>query len=102
MNEVIGMSKMLSRRALFSLAGLNAVVRELGGKWPPDSEAVTTEQQALADYFRSPLYSYPLLQEMPYDMLAFEAEKCGIAVTGRSKNEIARDLFTQVRVESGS
>ena len=96
------MSKALSRRALFSLTGLTAVVRELGGKWSPEPEAVTTEQQALADYFRSPLYSYPLLQEMPYDMLAFEAEKYGIPVTGRSKHEIARDLFTQVRVENGS
>ncbi len=96
------MSKVLSRRELFSFAGLTAVARELGGKLSPDSEAVTTEQQALADYFRSPLYSYPLLQEMPYDMLAFEAEKYGIPITGRSKNEIARDLFTQVRVENGS
>ena len=50
----------------------------------------------LEQYFKSPIHSYPLLQEMPWDLLFTEAEMHGIPVEGRDKNAIARELFLKV------
>ncbi|WP_021171014.1 hypothetical protein SOV_32370 [Sporomusa ovata DSM 2662] len=44
-------------------------------------------------YFKSELYSYPLLQELPWELMLAEAEKRGIPIKGRHKHEIAKDLI---------
>lgn len=54
------------------------------------------KKESMQHYFQSPLYSYPLLQEMPWEMLLEEAIKKGIPTDGRSKNDIARDLFSDL------
>ena len=59
-------------------------------------------EQNLLQYFDSPLHSYTLLNEMPMDMLIAEALAMGIATEGRSKNEIARDLFLNIEYTSTS
>jgi hypothetical protein len=51
------------------------------------------KRESLEQYFKSPILSYPLLQEMPWDLLVAEAEIRDIPVEGRDKNAIARDLF---------
>ena len=51
------------------------------------------KRESLEQYFKSPIHSYPLLQEMPWDLLVAEAEMRGIPIEGRDKNDIARDLF---------
>lgn len=53
-------------------------------------------EENLLQYFDSPLHSYPLLNEMPLDMLIAEARAKDITTEGRSKNEIARDLFLNI------
>ncbi len=55
---------------------------------------VDGERVVMQDYFSSPLYSYALLSEMPWEMLADEAQKRGIPFEGRSKMDIVRELFT--------
>ncbi len=87
------MRDVMSRRDLLSGAVLKGVLLD----WlrPP----VRQEDQirdSLNQYFRSPMHSYPLLQEMPWDMLVTEAERLGISVEGRNKNDIARDIFQTV------
>jgi len=52
-------------------------------------------------YFASPLTRYPLLQEMPMDMLLVEARSRGISTQGRSKRDIAAEIFLGTR-SSGS
>ena len=52
-----------------------------------------SEREAIERYFASPLSSYPLLHEMPLDMLVEEARKCGIPTDGREKRDIAADIF---------
>lgn len=44
-------------------------------------------------YLSSPLYSYALLSEMPWDMLTDEARRYGIQYEGRTKMEVVRELF---------
>jgi len=79
------MADRISRRELFTRQILRAF-RESDG-------AEDRRNESLEAYFRSPLHSYPLLQEMPWDLLCDEARARGIPVEGRSKNDIARDLF---------
>lgn len=82
------MKTLISRRELFSAA----VIKELLADW----RLIASEKTAAASlesYFQSPLTSYPLLQEMPWPMLLEEAARRGVAVEGRTKNDIARDLF---------
>lgn len=83
------MQQTMSRRDFFTLL-----------RWkqePSEPERVrSAKEQALDQYFASPLHSYPLLSEMPWDMLREEADKHGIAVEGRSKNEIVQELFRRV------
>jgi hypothetical protein len=65
--------------------------------FPAESSKPLTEaekrQESIEEYFKSPIHSYPLLQEMPWDFLLAEAKSKGIPVEGRSKNEIAKDIF---------
>jgi hypothetical protein len=63
-----------------------------GAAGPPQAAG----DPAMAWYFASPLTSYPLLQEMPMDMLLMEAQKRGVPTEGRSKNDIAADIFLRV------
>lgn len=79
------MTDRISRRELFT----GKILRTLRGK----EGAEDRRSESLEDYFRSPLHSYPLLQEMPWDLLVAEAKSRGIPIEGRSKNDIARDLF---------
>ena len=44
-------------------------------------------------YFSSPLYSYALLSEMPWEMLIEEARQRNIPYEGRAKLEVVKDLF---------
>ena len=85
------MSERITRRAFLSHEVLTGVVQKWLGESAPLPNDPTHE--ALTNYFRSPMYSYPLLQEMPWDMLVEEAKKKGIDVAGKSKNEIARAIF---------
>jgi len=59
-------------------------------------------EENLLQYFDSPMHSYPLLNEMPLDMLIAEARAKDITTEGRSKNEIARDLFLNIEFISTS
>jgi len=79
------MADHISRRELFT----GEILRALRGSDGKEGR----RNETLEAYFRSPLRSYPLLQEMPWDMLCAEARARGIPVEGRSKNAIARDLF---------
>jgi len=79
------MTDRISRRELFT----GKILRTLRGK----EGAEDRRSESLEAYFRSPLHSYPLLQEMPWDLLVAEAKSRGIPIEGRSKNDIARDLF---------
>lgn len=51
------------------------------------------ERVVMPEYFSSPLYSYALLSEMPWDMLIDEAKKLGIAYENRSKIDVVREIF---------
>lgn len=83
------MSRVISRRELLSFKGLTQFIQDV---LPSDRED-QKRQDSLREYFSSPLYSYPLLQEMPWEMLIEEAAKKGITTEGRTKNDIARELF---------
>jgi len=64
----------------------------------------SAEREAVERYFASPLSSYPLVHEMPLEMLLEEACRRGIPTEGRGKREIAADLFLGVggrRPEAG-
>lgn len=51
------------------------------------------ERVVMPGYFSSPLYSYALLSEMPWEMLIEEAKKLGVAYEGRSKIDVVREIF---------
>ena len=53
------------------------------------------QRESLEQYFKSPIHSYPLLQEMPWDLFITEAKIRGIPVDGRGKNAIAKDIFNK-------
>ena len=83
------MKDIISRRELLS----GSVIKGLLTDWFTKAPKEETLRDNMVKYFQSPMHSYPLLQEMPWDMLIEEAERHGIAVEGRAKNDIARDLF---------
>jgi len=87
------MSNSMSRRDFFTRNFMKNLPKKAGHPRMTDEE---TRRQNLEEYFKSPLYSYPLLQEMPWNLLLFEAKSKGIDVKGRSKNEIAKELFQKV------
>ena len=51
------------------------------------------ERVVMQGYFSSPLYSYALLSEMPWEMLIEEARQRNIPYEGRAKMEIVKELF---------
>lgn len=94
------MSDLISRRDLFSTKIFQTIFNHQS---PRDSSLIEKRRKEnLLQYFDSPLHSYPLLNEMPLDMLIAEARAKGITTEGRSKNEIARDLFLNIEFISTS
>lgn len=83
----------ISRRRFLSFSGLCNAWQEIQGENSCMSESAASERRSIEEYFISPLHSYPLLQEMPHEMLVAEAEKKGIPTEGRTKYDIAKDLF---------
>jgi hypothetical protein len=90
---LLTMSEKISRRDFLSKKLLEKIFQ---GPGPEPLSPEARRQESLRHYFRSPLHSYPLLQEMPWDLLLAEAQARGIPTAGRSKNAIARDLFIKV------
>ena len=113
------MSGEMSRREFLSRRGLGEVFRKvtpmLGIKVESEqldataenqevkeSETIATEERRVMDgYLSSPLYSYALLSEMPWDMLVEEAQRRGIPYEGRSKMEVVRELFVGATEREG-
>jgi len=94
------MSDLISRRDLFSTKIFQTIFNHQSSR---DSSLMEKRREEnLLQYFDSPLHSYPLLNEMPLDMLIAEARAKGITTEGRSKNEIARDLFLNIEFISTS
>jgi hypothetical protein len=84
------MSDRISRRDMFTREILKLFFNLASTKTLNEEEL---HRESLEQYFKSPIHSYPLLQEMPWDLLVTEAEMRGIPIEGRNKNDIARDLF---------
>ena len=113
------MSGEMSRREFLSRRGLGEVFRKvtpmLGIKVESEqldataenqevkeSETIATEERRVMDgYLSSPLYSYALLSEMPWDMLVEEAQRRGIPYEGRSKMDVVRELFVGAAEREG-
>ncbi|MCX5831419.1 MAG: hypothetical protein NT140_05975 [Deltaproteobacteria bacterium] len=88
------MSDLISRRDLFSTKIFKTIFNHQSPRFSSSMEK--RREENLLQYFDSPLHSYPLLNEMPLDMLIAEARAKDITTEGRSKNEIARDLFLNI------
>jgi hypothetical protein len=58
-----------------------------------DNEELVADRTVMEGYFSSPIYSYALLSEMPWDMTIDEAIRLGIDYEGRSKMDVIRDIF---------
>ena len=86
------MSDMMSRRDIFT----KEILKHIFNLSPVKTTEKELHRESLEHYFTSPIHSYPLLQEMPWDLLIAEAERHGIPVEGRDKNAIARDIFLKV------
>ncbi len=84
------MDEKISRREFIRGANLKNLLINWIEKRASDEDR---KRESMQDYFRSPMYSYPLLQEMPWEMLVEEAQKHNIPTENRTKNEIAKDLF---------
>jgi len=106
------MSEAMNRREFLSRRGLGEMLRKaapllklipesFAANALPDAQAESAapkkdgheERTVMEGYLSSPLYSYALLSEMPWDMLVDEARRYGIAYEGRSKIEVVRELF---------
>jgi hypothetical protein len=94
------MPDLISRRDLISKKIFKMIFSLLAPK--DSSSPEKRREENILQYFDSPLHSYPLLQEMPLDMLIAEAQAQGIPTAGRSKNEIARDIFLKDEIISTS
>lgn len=72
------------------------VMQEVAPEVVPDTvDTVPGEEErtVMPEYFSSPLYSYALLSEMPWDMLIEEAKRLAIDYEGRSKIDVVREIF---------
>ena len=98
----------LSRREFFSRKVLGQVWQKAAEIFPVAAEAIEEKNleivsstsdsipdagTVMPEYFSSPLYSYALLSEMPWDMLIEEAKRLGIDYEGRSKIDVVREIF---------
>ena len=114
MGKVSGMTgedtlETISRREFFSRRVFGQVWKKTAELFPvsvvaeakpaPEVEGesikVFTEpdRTVMPEYFSSPLYSYALLSEMPWDMLVEEAKRLGIDYAGRQKIDVVREIF---------
>ena len=59
----------------------------------PVTLSAEPDRTIMPEYFSSPLYSYALLSEMPWDMLVDEAKRLGIDYQGRAKIDVVREIF---------
>lgn len=84
------MMENLSRRELFSRKFLNNLWSTFSG------ETESSKERFFAEYFQSSLYSYPTLQELPWELTLEEAHKNGISTDGRTRNDIVRDLYVKI------
>ena len=99
----------ISRRQFFSRRVLGQVWQKTAELFPasvaveakpapevagePLTLSAEPERTVMPEYFSSPLYSYALLSEMPWDMLAEEAKRLGIDYEGRQKIDVVREIF---------
>ena len=95
-----GMGELLRKAApLFGINGDGVAVdptadtAAVPGELAESHKADPEERRVMEGYLSSPLYSYALLSEMPWDMLIDEARHYGIPYEGRSKMEVVRELF---------
>ena len=110
MSEAMNRREFLSRRGLGEmlrkaapLFGINAEnvagdaaaqKADIAGKLVEPHKTDQEERLVMEGYLSSPLYSYALLSEMPWDMLIDEARRYGIPYEGRDKMDVVRELFT--------
>lgn len=85
------MNGKINRRSLLSPCNLLALCEEYLASAVP----CKAQGNSLDHYFQSPLYSYPFVQDMPWEMICEEAEKRGIPVDGRSKTDVVRQLLSK-------
>ena len=99
----------ISRRQFFSRRVLGQVWQKTAELFPasvaveakpapevagePLTLSAEPERTVMPEYFSSPLYSYALLSEMPWDMLTEEAKRLGIDYEGRQKIDVVREIF---------
>ena len=114
MGKVAGMTgedtlETISRREFFSRKVLGQVWQKTAALLPvsmateakptpevavePVTLSAEPERTVMPEYFSSPLYSYALLSEMPWDMLTEEAKRLGIDYEGRQKIDVVREIF---------
>ena len=109
MSEAMNRREFLSRRGLGEmlrkaapLLGINgegvagdvaAGSAEIAGERAETHKVEHDGRRVMEGYLSSPLYSYALLSEMPWDMLIDEARNHGISYEGRSKMDVVRELF---------
>ena len=88
-----GMGKLLNKVA--PLLGMldEAATTPLSVSSVIDNEELVADRTVMEGYFSSPIYSYALLSEMPWDMTVDEAIRLGIDYEGRSKMDVIRDIF---------
>ena len=109
------MSEAMNRREFLSRRGLGEMLRKAAplfgingdgatGDAATDSAVIAGERaethkvehdgrRVMEGYLSSPLYSYALLSEMPWDMLVEEAKRLGIDYEGRQKIDVVREIF---------
>ena len=109
MSEAMNRREFLSRRGLGEmlrkaapLLGINgegvagdvaAGSAEIAGELSETQMVEHDERRVMEGYLSSPLYSYALLSEMPWDMLTEEAKRLGIDYEGRQKIDVVREIF---------
>ena len=109
------MSEAMNRREFLSRRGFGEMLRKAAplfgingdgatGDAATDSAVIAGERaethkvehdgrRVMEGYLSSPLYSYALLSEMPWDMLTEEAKRLGIDYEGRQKIDVVREIF---------
>jgi len=88
-------TEIMSRRDLFSPKVFNNIWSTIFEKKESDNYNFINE------HFQSSLYSYPALQELPWEMTLEEAQQNGVNTEGRSRNDIVKDLY-EIILKKGS
>ena len=88
----------MERREFFTeglrdcLTEMNTTINSMSIPEEPEEEEEVEEP---FDYFGSFETCYPLLSEAPFSMFVDAAERLGIEVEGKSKLELAREVFAK-------